>query len=353
METSVYVAPGNQKYLIEYIQIFEIYYNAKIIQLQPYNIKEEELDKQTSKNIIFISLVPSGILNNLEQILPKYNIFVINVDQFSVRRLDYFLNIMTKGIRVIDYSEQNISFTKNPKHFCVPLFYNNKIIVDGNYEKIYDIGFTGYMTDRRRNIINALKNMYKVIVIDLFGRDRDIILKQCKIVLNIHAFDNKDATTEVMRCYPLLYNKILVISENTILNETNSYNRSINNLIIFTDYNKIIKKCHSVLDNYDKNYGQIFGNYSNQYLTSLSWTFARQIRLKYFSDIFVDLKPIENNVENDNNNENKNNNKKFKYNVKLKNRFSKINQHEKNIKLIQSEVSSLKNKIKKLEKKIE
>lgn len=65
METSVYVAPRNRKYLIEYIQTFEIYYNAKIIQLQPYNINKEELDKQTSKNIIFISLVPSDILNDL------------------------------------------------------------------------------------------------------------------------------------------------------------------------------------------------------------------------------------------------------------------------------------------------
>nr|WBF70724.1 hypothetical protein [Megavirus caiporensis] len=347
METSVYVAPGNRKYLIEYIQIFEIYYNAKIIQLQPYNIDKEELDKQTSKNIIFISLVPSGILNDLEKILPEYNIFVINVDQFSVRRLDYFLNIMTKGIRVIDYSEQNISFTKNPKHFCVPLFYNSNIVINTNYEKIYDIGFTGYMTERRRNIINALKNIYKVIVIDLFGQERDTILKQCKIILNIHAFDNNDATTEVMRCYPVIYNKTLVISENTTLSETNSYNRSINNFIIFTNYNKIIKKCHSVLDNYEKIYGQLFGNYSNQYINSLSWTFARQIRLKYFTNIFVDTKQLENN-----NNENNNNGKNFKYNIKLKS-SKKINLHDKKIKLIQSEVSCLKNKIKKLEKKIE
>ncbi|AVL93869.1 hypothetical protein mvi_509 [Megavirus vitis] len=350
MEISVYVAPGNRKYLIEYIQIFEIYYNAKIIQLQPYNINKEELDKQTSKNIIFVSLVPCDILNDLEQILPEYNIFVINVDQFSVRRLDYFLNIMTKGIRVIDYSEQNINFTKNPKHFCVPLFYNNNIVVNTNYEKIYDIGFTGFMTERRRNIINALKKIYKVIVIDLFGQERDIILKQCKIVLNIHAFDNSDAITEVMRCYPVIYNKTLVISENTTLSETNSYNRSINNFIIFTSYNKIIKKCHSVLDNYEKIYGQLFGNYSNQYINSLSWTFARQIRLKYFTNIFVDTKQPENN--NNNNNSDENNKKNFKYNIKLQS-SKKINLHDKKIKLIQSEVSSLKNKIKKLEKKIE
>lgn len=68
---------------------------------------------------------------------------------------------MTKGIRVIDYSEQNISFTKNPKHFCVPLFYNNNIIINTNYEKIYDIGFTGFITPRRKNIIDVLKKCIK------------------------------------------------------------------------------------------------------------------------------------------------------------------------------------------------
>ena len=67
-------------------------------------------------------------------------------------------------------------------------------------------------------------------VIELFGKDRDIELAKCKIILNIHAEDDYKIF-ESCRCEPWLKLGITVISENSLDNDPRCINVNYNDIV--------------------------------------------------------------------------------------------------------------------------
>ncbi|AAV50627.1 hypothetical protein [Acanthamoeba castellanii mimivirus] len=247
-------------YLSEYTQMFIVLFGAKVVVCDDTYNFQQFLEHKNNLNL-FYKTFPPHIENAIPQILQhNIKIYLVNIDQLGWRNLNTVKKALSNKIKVIDYSSENISLTKDINHVHIPLLLYNDIIIRDNLEIKYDIGFSGGDFPRRSTILKQLSNKYNVININKFGKKRDILTKQCRIVLNIHAFDSL-STTETLRCYPLIYNKILTVSENTPLIESSTYGTEINKFIVFVDYDKIVSKCEEILSNYDQYYNSVFKDF--------------------------------------------------------------------------------------------
>ena len=126
-------------------------------------------------------------------------------------------------LEIWDYSLINIEILKknnikNVKHVPLdsPEWYINKLktFQQENFE--YEVGFCGYLSDRREKILNELKSKgVKINTILSWGDERDKELAKCKIILNIHYEDNTNIF-ESARCEPWLKVGIPVITEKSL-----------------------------------------------------------------------------------------------------------------------------------------
>lgn len=191
-------------------------------------------------------------------------------------------NVLGKNI-IIDYSYENIEYLKKYFHvkeedyIVFPVIRHPSMIYCAPV-KTYDIAFIGGLTPRREMILDQLKN-YKVLIIT--GRlDAEHMfmpeLMKAKILLNIHAYDDRKIT-EIIRCYPCIFNGILVVSEEsydmTITRTCNPCNNSIH----FVQYDDLVQKCHDVLANYHELINCLHDQYDtfdrvgNEYLNYLEF----------------------------------------------------------------------------------
>lgn len=114
-----------------------------------------------------------------------------------------------------------------------------------NLDNIYDsdVSFVGWLSDRRREIINnlTLKGV-KVNVInanwDVYGDDRDKMIAKSKILLNVHYNENWKCFEQI-RCFPWLNTDKVIISEE-------SYDKD--DRVIFTEYDKLVDTVIEVLN---------------------------------------------------------------------------------------------------------
>ena len=126
-------------------------------------------------------------------------------------------------LEIWDYSIINIEILKkhnikNVKHVPLesPDWYINKLKTFQQDIFEYEVGFCGYLSDRRAKIINELKSKgVKLNIISLWGDERDKELAKCKIILNIHC-DDDYKIFESARCEPWLKLGIPIITEKSL-----------------------------------------------------------------------------------------------------------------------------------------
>lgn len=141
---------------------------------------------------------------------------------------------------VYDYSLENCKILNSIGYETIYHPYNScKEEIDflsslyNNTEKIYDIGFVGTLNLRRSEILSKLKNNnIKVMIINSYGNDRDLILAQCKYILNIH-WQQHFNIFESIRCNRLLQSNFHVITETSIdlVEHPNLYVSDYDNLV--------------------------------------------------------------------------------------------------------------------------
>ena len=136
-------------------------------------------------------------------------------------------------VEIWDYSEANINILnkhninvrlvqiESPKWYIDKLYSFREKHVD-SFE--YDVGFAGLITPRRGKILDELYSLgIKVNRIQQFGDARDMELAKCKIMLNIHAFEDYNIF-EIARCEPWLQLGVVFISENSLDNDSRCIN---------------------------------------------------------------------------------------------------------------------------------
>jgi hypothetical protein len=189
-------------------------------------------------------------------------IYIVNTEQMtnkkSMKQLVDLYNKYGGKLKLIDYSLDNVDILAElgMQSLFIPYqFYsveNNNLQKYLKLDKIFDVATVGYETPRRIHIYDTLEKMgYRVNRICKYGAiwndGRDIILSKCKILINIHAYDDY-SIYESMRCDRWIFSgDMLIVSENCLNQEL----LDINGLIHFENYNNIIQKCVDVLQNYD------------------------------------------------------------------------------------------------------
>lgn len=120
-----------------------------------------------------------------------------------------------------------------------------------------------------------MDNIPNLNIVEGFGEARDVYLFTHKIILNIH-FNERFKIFEEMRCNRCIFNKMIVITEES-LNE----NYELKDYIIECKYENLIEKTIEVLNNYEYYYNMLFKdfdlekicnnykNISNQFINTL------------------------------------------------------------------------------------
>lgn len=105
-----------------------------------------------------------------------------------------------------------------------------------------------YKRNKMWNLLNgaADKNKWNIINIVGWGEEHDKIIKECKIIINIHHFDCFNIF-EHIRCDRLIFSNKIIISDKSYKQE----NLDINKYVIWEDFDNIINKTTYILDNFN------------------------------------------------------------------------------------------------------
>jgi hypothetical protein len=176
----------------------------------------------------------------------KYILY--NSEQLSsINKLNGFLSkINDSVIEIWDYSIENVKILAangiTARHVppISPTWYKDKLKSYGA-NHIYDVGLAGCISERRNHIIDALRSHgVSVNYMQIYGEERDKALASCKILVNIHCFDDF-AIFESARCEPWLSIGKSVISENSLDNDPRCIN---------VDYHMLVQTVLNTLKGY-------------------------------------------------------------------------------------------------------
>jgi hypothetical protein len=196
----------------------------------------------------------------------------LNVEMLTENnRWNHIYKIIKKDIRIADYSIANITFIKDNLKILnesyvheiiyLPYQYNiREIFLLENIEKKYkyDIGIINALPKKDSSVNSVLKYKrteiyekllsmnYNCINITGWDNDRDKIIKECKIILNIHHFEPYKIF-EHIRCDRLIFSNKIIISEKSL----NMDDLDIFDYVIWKDYDKIIDYINIVLNDFE------------------------------------------------------------------------------------------------------
>tara|TARA_Y100000389_G_scaffold83457_1_gene80046 strand:+ start:1079 stop:1939 length:861 start_codon:yes stop_codon:yes gene_type:complete len=189
---------------------------------------------QNNKNLYLLFIGTISLLNENINYLPPNKYIIFQIEQLN-QNLYYYhklnktiLHLMLTSYAIYDYSIVNLDYYPNLIRNIVKIYipyipickYNFEIIENNlkeNNKK--NILFIGTLNNRRKNILNNLKNHiiyhkldYKLLIFEkLFNTDLKEIFKKCKYVLNLHYYDN--AILEVFRFEDVIPYNIKILSE--------------------------------------------------------------------------------------------------------------------------------------------
>ncbi len=217
--------------LIDYLDSLKSRYNLDYIKIDNSNNNLEEIKKYNPNRITFIlgvynntSIVDYAIKNNIE-------ISMLNTEPLTLTsRLNEFretvghLSLITTKFKVYDYSKSNIKILnnagiENTEHLPYQIYEEENKLLTKLYKetpKKYDFGFIGGLVERRKEIVEYIKNNtpYTVNIIEGWKEERDKKMAECRIILNIHGWYNEPTNIfEHIRCDRLLEAGFKILSE--------------------------------------------------------------------------------------------------------------------------------------------
>lgn len=250
------------------IKVLEDYLNSwgnlidKRIEIDDFN-----LQKFIDSNHIYIFTQMWMDIDTTNEILLKSPRFMfLNVEMLTEQtRLDQMIKFLRKDIHIIDYSEANvkwlcraivyykINYTK--KILWFPYQFNKdendilSIPYKNNTDYKYDVGIINahVKTDpsvhssntyKRNRIWEKLKEHSSIKALNImgWGKERDLLINKCRIILNIHHFECYNIF-ENIRCDRLIFaNKFIVTERSDFEDELD-----ISDFVLKVDYEDIIK----------------------------------------------------------------------------------------------------------------
>jgi len=211
----------------------------------------------------------------VDEMLSTDRVVYLNVEMLSESiRMEHILELIKKGIQIADYSIANILFLKEyAKEHNIPITkeviylpyqYNLRDQVqlqniDDKYD--YDIGIINALpkqddsvnkvnTYRRTKMWDDLqKTQWKCINIMGWGKERDELIKRCKVIINIHHFEAFNIF-EHIRCDRMIWAKKIIVSDNSLGMDK----LDITKYIFCEEFDNIIPMAEKVLRNFTEYY---------------------------------------------------------------------------------------------------
>lgn len=175
---------------------------------------------------------------------------------------DQYLKRLENALEIWDYSMQNIMNIRNlfqqkglnlPKTRYVPIsflpVFCSPFAALQPVEKDIDVLFYGSINPRREKLMNDLAaagHRIHLAGYNLWGNQREALIKRAKIVLNIHFY--ADPILETTRLAPLVSQGAFVISEPS---SDKLLDKFWSSMVTFCPYDKIVEKVSSFLKVYE------------------------------------------------------------------------------------------------------
>ena len=241
-----------------------------------YVLKQKNIDlvvKTTTSYDTYVNCVEDLHLTNSIIIFIGYRpildrqlgntVYVLNFDQFSLK---YSKNIdpsMAQRINIFEktfvedylicWCNENMNIIRQ-SHACrhihhLPYMYApiDRILTQ-SYIPSKDVCFVGSLSPHRQEVLKHLSDHQINITVlsNEYGHDRDLILTQHKILVDIGYFEQNVILTSI-RCNPCLFRGLIVITTCDIIDHT----QPINKLIIHVTMDQLVDKIKLVLSEYD------------------------------------------------------------------------------------------------------
>jgi hypothetical protein len=175
------------------------------------------------------TLAPDSILYNLEQV-------EMGSTWFDDKLLDLF-----RRYAVWDYSLSNVATLKtfDIEAVHVPIGYMPCLTRIAEAEKDIDVLFFGSLNERRNRILDQLTihGCRVKVVSGVYGDERDRLIAQSKIVLNMHFYESM--IFEIVRVSYLLANRVFVVSESGNDRDEDHFT----NGLAFSNYENLVGTC--------------------------------------------------------------------------------------------------------------
>lgn len=262
------------KVLEDYIYSLNMF--SDIIHLQDFTI---EYFIQNKNTIFVITQMWLHIDDDdklfIDNVLSSNRVIYLNVEMLSEDiRMKHAANLLKYNVQIADYSIANILMLKQyakenniqiqKEIIYLPYQYNLQDQVqlqnvDDNYE--YDIGIINAKPEQsdtvdksntyRRTIMweNLQKTKWKCLNILGWGKERDELLKKCKLIINIHHFECFNIF-EHIRCDRLIFAKKIIVSDKSLLGDK----LDVSPYVFAEDFDEIISSANNILENFEGYY---------------------------------------------------------------------------------------------------
>lgn len=261
-------------------KVLEDYIHSLNIFDDVIHLRELSIPKFKSTDYIYVITqmwlnLDEKIQHLVDGMLSSDRVVYLNVEMLSESiRMDHILGLIKKGIQIADYSMVNIIFLKEyAKEHNIPITkeviylpyqYNLRDQVqlqniDDKYE--YDIGIINALpkqddsvdkvnTYRRTKMWNDLQNTkWKCINILGWGKERDELIKRCKVIINVHHFEAFNIF-EHIRCDRMIWAKKIIVSDNSLGMDK----LDITKYIFCEEFDDIIPRSEEVLQKFTEYY---------------------------------------------------------------------------------------------------
>jgi len=203
------------------------------------------------KIYVFIQRLPHQVLSTCTfQDYP--HLAVLNTEQLTRPGWKHAIKqVHDRGITVLDYSVENVLVSGLSRHYVVPF----QDVNEGPpfKPKVRDacmVWADGFLN--RWSVFSSIPNATNILG---FGKKRDDVLFQHKVLVNVHATDEYNVH-EHMRTDRCVYQEMIVVTEPSIHTEQ----LPLRPYMVVEERSKIPARVQSILEHYDAVHQQLFGS---------------------------------------------------------------------------------------------
>ena len=203
-DTTIYkiIQEYMENFIDKYDKVYRISYDGKCTNAALINRLVDSIPQPA--DVLFVYRIVPGVA-------PPSKSFFLNTEQLSRSNSLTYVKSLPGHLRLLDYSYENVRIAK--EHGLIST-YTPITVYNTHVPKTRGVAFIGSLKNaRRRQIYDELRGQgVDITNVTGFGVDRDAVVYQHRILLNIHA-DRNYTVFEELRCTPCVLNEMLIVTE--------------------------------------------------------------------------------------------------------------------------------------------